>query len=335
MGQEFTYLNRPISAGGRTIKNRIAVPAMADFGMTEKDGLVNQRHLERYGAYAEGGAGLVIIEACAVSKLEEPRNTIGVYEDGCMDGLKRLAEAAKKNGAAALVQLMNTGLSAMPYSSIAEIPEREFKQYHDDFIQAAIRCQKAGFDGAELHAAHGMYLNQVLETSTRTDGYGGAFENRIRLLRELICEIREACGSGFLLAVRFGNRDPEELVRTAQVIQEAGGDLLDVSTGMGSYTNVPPSFAFDGKLYAASLVKQKSDLPVIGVGNIFTGEQAEQALEKGLADMIAVGRGHLADPAWAGKVLSGENPVPCRRCKRCLWYVDGRKCPAARERRER
>ena len=78
MGQEFTYLNRPISIGGKTIKNRIAVPAMADFGMTEKDGLVNQRHLERYGAYAEGGAGLVIIEACAGSKMEEPRNTIGV-----------------------------------------------------------------------------------------------------------------------------------------------------------------------------------------------------------------------------------------------------------------
>ena len=82
-------------------------------------------------------------------------------------------------------------------------------------------------------------------------------------------------------------------------------------------------------------MKQESDPPVIGVGNIFTGEQGEQALEEGLADMIAVGRGHLADPAWAGKVLSGENPVPCRRCRRCLWYVDGRKCPAARERRER
>ena len=168
---------------------------------------------------------------------------------------------------------METGLSTMPYHAIAEIPEKEFLHYKDDFIRAAVRCKEAGFDGIELHAAHGMYLNQVIETSERQDGYGGSFEGRVRVLAELVREIKELCGESFIVAVRFGNPDYEELVQTAITIEQAGGDLLDVSTGMGGYGNIPPQFHFDSKIYAASLVKDKVSIPVIGVGNIQTGEQ--------------------------------------------------------------
>ena len=111
-------LNSPVTAAGKIIKNRIVVPPMADFGMTGPDGMVNQRHIERYGSYADGGAGLVIIEACAVSDMKEPRNTIGIFDDRCISGLSRLAEVSKRNGARALVQLMNTGRDAMEGQSI-------------------------------------------------------------------------------------------------------------------------------------------------------------------------------------------------------------------------
>lgn len=327
MKQSTIYLARPLEICGRKIKNRIVVPPMADFGMTEPDGLVNSRHIERYGAYAKGGAGLIIIEACAVTKMPEPRNTIGLFSDDCLPGLKKLARATKKNGTVSLVQLMETGLSTMPYHTITEIPEKEFMCYKKDFIRAAARCKQAGFDGIEFHAAHGMYLNQIIETSERQDGYGGSFEGRVQLLAELVREIKKLCGESFIVAVRFGNPDYKELVRTAITIEQAGGDLLDVSTGMRGYRNIPPQFQFDGKIYAASLVKAKTSLPVIGVGNIQTGEQAEKVLEYQYADMVAVGRGHLCDSAWANKALNGEQPALCRKCKTCLWYVDGRKCP--------
>lgn len=213
--KEYRWISEPIKVNETWIKNRIVVPPMADFGMTEKDGLVNKRHIKRYGEYAKGGAGLIIIEACAVTKMPELRNTIGLYADVCLPG----------------------------------------------------------FNGVELHAAHGMYLNEILEASTRRDEYGGNFENRVRILVELIHDIKAICGSDFIVAVRFGNPDYQELLQTAQAIEQAGADLLDVSTGTRNYANMPSNFIFDSKIYAASLVKQNTNLPVIAVGNISLGEQ--------------------------------------------------------------
>lgn len=93
----------------------------------------------------------------------------------------------------------------------------------------------------------------------------------------------------------------------------------------------PAGFGHDSKVYAAFRVKERTQLPVICVSNIFTGEEAESILAKGLVDMVAVGRGHLADPAWAGKTLAGEKPVACRRCTMCKWFRDGKLCPARTE----
>lgn len=329
--EEYRWISKPIKINETWVKNRIVVPPMADFGMTEKDGLVNNRHIKRYGEYAKGGAGLIIIEACAVTKMPESRNTIGLYADVCLPGLEKLAKAATQKNAISLVQIMETGLCTMPENSIEEINRQTFLQYKEDFISAAIRCQKAGFNGVELHAAHGMYLNEILETSTRKDEYGGNFENRVRILVELIHDIKANCGSDFIVAVRFGNPDYQELLQTAQAIEQAGADLLDVSTGTRNYANMPLNFIFDSKIYAASLVKQNTNLPVIAVGNISLGEQAENVLVQNFSDMVAVGRGHLCDPAWTNKVLAGEQPILCRNCRSCVWYKDGRKCPAVQK----
>ena len=111
--------------------------------------------------------------------------------------------------------------------------------------------------------------------------------------------------------------------------------MLDVSSGMGRYLDVPIGFTHDSKVYAASLVKAHTKLPVICVGSIFTGDECEAILKEGLADMIAVGRGSLADPAWARKTLAGESPNPCLRCKSCMWYMDGALCPARRKENEK
>lgn len=327
-----SLISSSLSVGVHTIKNRIVVPAMADFGMTGQDCMVNDRHIRRYAAYAEGGAGLIIIEACSVTRFAENRGTIVLDIDACLPGLSALAKALAGNGATALVQIMLTGLSVMPENSIAKISREKFLQYKADFIAAAVRCKAAGFHGVELHAAHGMYLDEVIETSARTDEYGGPFENRIRLLVELIRELKEVCGDSFMVAVRLGNPDYDELKRTASAVGMAGADILDVSTGSEGYRDIPSDFPYDGKVYAASLVKRNAHIPVICVGNIFDGQTGEGILSAGYADMIAVGRGHLCDPAWAHKAMAGEIPNRCLRCRHCMWYIDGRKCPAVRGR---
>ena len=331
----FHKLAEPIIVRGKIVKNRVVVPPMADFGMTDKDGCINERHIEHYGAFAAGGAGLIITEACAVSEMNEPRNTIYLYDDDCISEMKLLAKVTKENKAVTLVQLLNSGLCIMSEKQICEISRDKFLQYKADFVSAAVRCQKAGFDGVELHAAHGFYLNQIVETSTRSDEYGGCFENRIRILLELIEEIKRSCGKDFIISVRFGNRNMQELLQTAVAIEKAGGDILNVSTGcFGAYT-APERYPYDNKIYAASLVKRAVTIPVICVGNITSGAQAELILENDFADLIAVGRGHLCDSAWASKAIQGESVNLCRNCRTCMWYIDGRKCPAVRSASER
>ncbi|WP_243186983.1 NADH:flavin oxidoreductase [Clostridium muellerianum] len=297
---------------------------MADFGLTNPDGLVNKRHLQHYQSFAEGGAGLIIIEACATSKLKETRNTIGIFDVNCLEGLTLLAQATKKNDAVAVVQMMNTGLSAMKEISLNEISRSQFLAYRDDFVSAAVRCKTAGFDGVELHAAHGFYLNQIMERNNRTDEYADGTV----LLTELISAIKENCGSDFLVDVRFGHNNKEELIKIAKASEAAGADFLNVSLGCYYFQECLDSFPYERTVYMASLVKEVSTIPVICVGGITSAKQAEDILEKGYADLVAVGRGHLCDPSWANKVLNGIEPIPCKNCRSCLWYIDGRKCPA-------
>ncbi|KOA19323.1 NADH oxidase [Clostridium homopropionicum DSM 5847] len=324
MTAEFSNLEAPIKINGKTIKNRIVVPPMADFGLTNPDGLISERHLQHYQSFADGGAGLIIIEACATSKLKEPRNTIGIFDDNCLEGLTLLAQAVKKNHAVAVVQMMNTGLSAMKENSLKEISRAQFLVYRYDFVSAAVRCKTAGFDGVELHAAHGFYLNQVTECNNRIDEYADG----TRLLAELIIAIKEACGSDFLVDVRFGHHNKKELIKIAKTAETAGADFLNVSFECYYFDGCPESFPYETTVFMASLVKEVSTIPVICVGGITSAKQAEDILEKGYADMVAVGRGHLCDPSWANKVLCGIEPIPCRNCRSCLWYIDGRKCPA-------
>lgn len=324
-------LNESLKINGIKINNRIVVPAMSDFGAVAPDGMIHQSHIRRYEAYAQGGAGLIVTEACSVVRMPENRDTIVLEYDNCIPGLTQLADTIHHYQSAALVQIMLTRLATMQENSISEISRENFLRYKEAFLSAAVRCRISGFDGVELHAAHGMYLDEVIEASERYDEYGGSFENRIRLLTELIAGIKERCGKDFIVAVRFDNPDYNELLQTASAIETTGGDLLDVSSGMGHYHNVPSGFAHDEKVYAASLVKAHTHLPVICVGNIFTGDEGEKILKAGLADLIAVGRGSLADPAWAKKTLAGEIPYPCLRCKNCKWYIDGKLCPAKRK----
>ncbi|MDO4279649.1 MAG: NADH:flavin oxidoreductase [Lachnoclostridium edouardi] len=318
------HLSEPIIICGHNIRNRIVVPPMANFALRKGNNLVKPEHLQYYTAYAVGGAGLIIVEACSV--VEAP-DILSIYDDSCIPGMSSLAEAISTSGAVPLVQLLDEGIFGSGRIAIEQLSKEELLSRKNLFLKAAVRCMKAGFAGIELHAAHGFFLNRILENNWRTDEYGGVFENRVRLLKELIAEIKEACGENFIVSVRFGNPNYNELVNTAMIVEQAGGDLLDVSTGCSEYGEIPKDFEFDSKIYAASLVKKVAHIPVICVGNITTGQQAETILERSYADMTAIGRGHLCDSDWGNKAIAGIMPILCKNCRTCMWYIDNKKCP--------
>ena len=324
-------LEKSIRIGTKTVKNRIVLPPMATFGMTNDDNTVSETQIKHYGAYADNGVGLIIIEACAVREMDEPRTTIGAYDRRFLDGLKKLSEATRKNGSVAIVQLINTGLSIMKENSIDEIPQDLFLSYRDDFIKSAGIIKEAGFDGVELHAAHGFYLDQVLETSTRSDMYGKSPKNRAAYVTDIIKGIKQSCGNDFIVGVRLGMHEKtSDTVFMAQEFEKAGADVIHVSFGIRrpEETEEP---SLDARIICAGEVKKNISVPVICVGGLKTFEDADGVLQKGYADLAAVGTAQLADHAWAKKVLSGEAPEKCLGCRQCMWWTDGTRCPLARK----
>lgn len=133
-------LNEPLRICGTEVKNRIVVPPMSDFGTVAPDGLVHQSHIDRYEAYAKGGAGLVIVEVCSVLRMPENRDTLCLENDDCIPGMKLLADVIHRYSAVALVQIMLTGLSTMKENRIDEITRTDFLRYKNAFISAALRC---------------------------------------------------------------------------------------------------------------------------------------------------------------------------------------------------
>jgi NADPH2 dehydrogenase len=200
---------------------------------------------------------------------------------------------------------VGSGRSPRPLTlaEIAEIPGR--------FAAAALRVQAAGFDGVELHSAHGYLLNQFLSplTNRRSDTYGGSLENRIRLHIETIQAVRAAVGPHFPLLLRLGARDYLEggtiladSIEAAQRFEEAGIDALDITGGLTGFTrpdtNEPGWFA-----ELSAPIKRAVSIPVILTGGITLAEQAEELLARDAADLIGVGRAMLRDSEWAVKAV--------------------------------
>jgi 2,4-dienoyl-CoA reductase-like NADH-dependent reductase (Old Yellow Enzyme family)/thioredoxin reductase len=215
----------------------------------------------------------------------------------------------------------------------------EIKKLIQQFIDGAVRAQKAGADGVELHAAHGYLIEQFLSpyTNKRTDEYGGTLENRMRFLLEIIAGIREKCGQDFPIVVRltvdecYAQIGEEgrgyalsDGVEMAKRLELAGIDAIDVSSATYETMNYwlePTSFDLGWRKYMAEAVKKAVNIPVIAANLIRTPEQAEEQLNAGVQDFIGLGRPLLADPHWAKKALEGH-PEDIKRCMCCLWCFE-------------
>lgn len=316
-------ITEPLNTNSYTLKNRIVLPPMQMEYATE-DGEVTDKLLAHYSVRA-GNIGLCIVEHSYISVQGRlSKKQLGIHHDGLIDGLSKLAQTFKKRDAVAIIQINHAGSrtssdvclerpvgpSEIMLPGGAELPRElttdEIDVIVEDFAKAAARAKKAEFDGIEIHGAHGILLNQFISplTNLRTDDYGGSFTNRIRLPVDVVKAVRSAIGPDMLLLYRLGvddrlagGNDLSEGVKIAKTLAKEV-DILDISGGLcgsrpADIQNEPGFFT-----YMSKAVKQEVDIPVIGVGGIKTKLQAEEAISKGTADMIAVGRTLLKDPDW-------------------------------------
>ena len=319
-----------------TVRNRVWVAPMCQYSAEERDGVPTEWHLVHYGARAAGGAGLVVVEATAVAPEGRisPWDT-GIWDDEQADGWAYIVDFMHGQGAAVGIQLAHAGRKASIYrewSGRGSVPlsdggwqtvsstDEAFTGYEaprkletaevsdivNEFIAAARRSQDAGFDAIEIHAAHGYLIHQFLSplTNQRDDIYGGDLENRARFLLEIVSGIRAEIGEGMPIMVRFsatdyveGGWDETQTSTVAAWCAEAGADLFDISTG-GLVTGVTIPSGPGYQVPIAQFVADRVDSPVAVVGQITTGAQAEEILQRGTVEVIMIGRAELRDPMW-------------------------------------
>lgn len=349
----FSNTFTPYKIGNLMIKNRLTVPAM-DSGVFSPEGYVAQSTLDYYGARAAGGFGLIIIEIAAVEKRgvgmpHEPN----VWSDDAIEGLTKLANCIKNKGARTIVQLHHAGretVSAMagePIAAPSSVPcptnretPHEFttQEVYDlirHYVEAAVRCRKAGFDGVEIHAAHGYMGGQFLSprSNKRVDEFGGGLDGRAYFMKLVAEGIREACGDDFVITARISSKENriggleiEESVVFAQMLEDYGYDALHISAGTYEtwQTIVPPSSWQSGwNLGAARRIKEAVDIPVISVGLFHDPYTIETALKRGDCDAVSLGRQSICDPDFPNKMYAGviEDIIPCLGCtQRCMEF---------------
>jgi 2,4-dienoyl-CoA reductase-like NADH-dependent reductase (Old Yellow Enzyme family)/thioredoxin reductase len=342
----FSKLFEPIAIGAMTVKNRMVVPAMGT-GFPTPDGLITQQALDYYEARAKGGAGMVIVECACVDfprGIHASRRLV-IDNDATLPGLTALSGVIKKHGARAIMQLNHagrmgksrlTGIQPVAPSPIpapqGEMPRElgvdEISGIVTLFAQAASRARKAGFDGVEVHAAHGYLLATFCSpcSNKRQDRYGGSVENRARMLVEVLTAIRKSVGDEYPLWCRingqeYGAEDGLTLQDGQTVARMVNGlvDAVSVSVrgyGLSSLVNYPDEPG--AMLPLAAEIKKVVTVPVIAVGRL-NPEVGEKAIVDGQADLIALGRQSIADPEVPNKILSGrlEDIRPCIACFYC------------------
>lgn len=341
--------------GNVEVKNRLVMSPMG-IGLANLDGTPTDDMIAYYEARAIGGAGLIIPE---ITRINDGHGAglmrqLSVTKDRHIAPLSKLADAVHKHGTKIFIQLHHPGretvsalMGGQPVAAPSAIPckylqqetraltTEEIKQLVQQFISGAVRVQKAGCDGVELHAAHGYLLQQFLSpyTNKREDEYGGSFENRMRIITEIISGIKEACGAKFPVGVRLSVEEflnqtgvtedyihIQDGIKIAMALEQAGIDFLDASCGLyetGMTCIEPISFAQGWRHDLLAAVKSHVKVPVIGVSAIREPAVAEKFLEEGVEDFVSLGRAWLADEEWGRKVQEGREKE-LRKCISCL-----------------
>ncbi|MBP1887976.1 FAD-dependent oxidoreductase [Sinorhizobium mexicanum] len=355
MPKLFPHLFSPIELGGRTLRNRIVFGAHTA-NMAE-GGLPTERHAAYYAERAIGGAAMIVVEPMPVHPAAVlTRGNFRPSDDSVIPHFRKVAAAIKDNGAVAIQQLYHIGAhgdsdnSYHPHWSPSGLPsyhdsdgshpmsEAEIWETIDGFVQAARRCQEAGFDGVEVWAAYLGLVDQFWTpwSNRRDDDWGGSLENRTRMSREILTRIRAICGSDFIVGLAVSDEPDYSVALSREALAEIVGmhdelGLIDyVTCGSGGYLDfhkLMPTFLYPEKLgadLAATLKRTVKKALVIAESHIRTPENAETVLGEGAADLVSIVRGQIADPHLARKA-SDDRPDDIRGCISCNQMCWGRR----------
>ncbi|MCQ2512449.1 MAG: FAD-dependent oxidoreductase [Lachnospiraceae bacterium] len=357
----FDHLFSPIKIGNMVLKNRI-VHAPTDVSSSHADGEVSERDIHHHSEIAKGGVGMLIVGATSPDGKSGRPTVTGLVADGdnYIPGLARLAKSIQRYGAKAICQLQHPGRQAaiprhnymsstdrvikLPWSagheivyanaeekgkSVRAMTTEEVLAMVDTFVEAAWRVKQAGFDGVELHAAHGYLISDFMSPylNKRNDRFGGSFKNRMRFLLAICSEIKAKCGKDFPLLVRYsvdewvpGGRELEESIEVAKVLEEAGVDALDLSQCIQESPGAgfdPMQYPEGWTVYASEAIKKAVKIPVINTHTFRNPDYCDQLIADNKTDMIGLARQLLCDPYWPIKARAGK-VADIRRCISCL-----------------
>ncbi|MFJ7933811.1 NADPH dehydrogenase NamA [Sporosarcina sp. NPDC096371] len=313
-------LFEPFTIRNTTFKNRIVMAPMCMYSSLNEDGMVEDWHKVHYATRAVGQVGLIIVEATAVQPAGRiSAQDLGIWSDDHVEGLAEAVRLMQQHGAKTGIQLAHAGRkatvegdiyapSALAFSDSfptpVEMTLEDIQQTVQAFKEGAIRAKKAGFDVIELHGAHGYLINEFLSplSNKRTDTYGGSAENRYRLLRDIIEEVRTVWEGPLFVRISAhdyadGGMTANSYVEMATWMKEQGVDLIDVSSGavVSAKIDVFPGY----QVPFSETIKAGADIATGAVGLITTGIQAEEILKNGRADVVLLARELLRDPYWA------------------------------------
>lgn len=339
MKENVKALFTPIRIGGIELKNRIVMPPM-DTCAFNFDGTVTSKLMPYMRNRAKGGVGLIIQE-CADTSWPEGKNGPRELRMDVPDSitfLHDMTNVVHSFGTKIILQLNHAGFQSNPvncegrqsvcpsdFMGARAMTHEEVLKVIQDFIVCAYNAKLAGYDGVELHAAHGYLLNCFLNPAInkREDEFGGVIENRFRMVGEIIKGIREKCGYPFIISVRLGSVDNpgntlEESSEIAYLCEKAGADIVNMSSGFNPPMDTNPTQWAEEGLYIpfSEAVKKKVSIPVAIVGKLKTPEFCADVIKNGSADLVCIGRQLLCDPEWPNKIMQGRiNEIrPCLSC---------------------
>jgi len=347
------HLFSPFKIKNLQLKNRIVMPSVASF-LVEPDGTMNERAVEHYRLRASGGVGMVITEACAVS----PEGVVSahqarIYDDKFIKGLAGIAEVLRREGAVPAVQIHHGGRQISPKvigrpplapsplpcptirGEVEVLTEDGIHELVKKFGDAAERAVDAGFELMEIHGGHGYLVNQFLSpySNIREDGYGDSTEGRCRFAVEIIEEIRKRIGNDFPLSFKISAQEfvengltVPESIKILKILCSAGLDVVQVSAGNDAtpeWISQPMYMERACLADSAAMIKEAIDVPVMAVGRINDPVLAEEILSRGMADLICMGRGLLADPELPKKAKEGrlDEIRLCIACNNCMESI--------------
>lgn len=337
-----TDIGSPIKIGTKICKNRITMAPTVKFCAGD-DGLVTDEFVEHYRERAKHNCGLIVVEATCVDKSARLHPTqLGLWNDEQIEGHKKIADAVHEYGALIIPQIHHGGLGTHPDCgpqtsptavkwnsgfSEAEAVEMTVEDIHraiQNFIDAAVRAKKAGYDGVQLHACHAYLINDFASlVNKRADEYGGSTEKCARFGCEIIEGIRKACGEDFIISARISGADPtiEDSLKVAELYVASGCDYLQVSCGIGEFNQMELDDGVPYNKIAALGVKMhdhfKGRIPVSTVNGFRDVEKVRYMFENDLIDTIDLACGLLADPAFSEAILNDAPYAKCCSCPAC------------------